>query len=58
MNKELLDKLILSDHDPDPEFIKFRDSLPATTWARKDLSAVRMGWEAHKALHCNQEPPK
>lgn len=34
---------------PDSEFRAFVDSLPQKHWAKYDLSAVRLGWEARKA---------
>lgn len=36
---------------PDPEFRYFVESMPDKHWARYDLSAVRLGWEAYKTLH-------
>ena len=33
---------------PDPEFQAFVDRMPDKHWARYDLSAVRLGWEARK----------
>lgn len=33
-----------------PEFRKFVEMLPDNYWAKYDLSAVRLGWEAYKAL--------
>ena len=32
----------------DKEFIEFRESIPDSHWARIDISAVRVGWEARK----------
>ncbi|HKI74988.1 MAG TPA: hypothetical protein VJ998_10105 [Pseudomonadales bacterium] len=34
----------------DAEFHAFVEKMPDTHWARYDLSAVRLGWEAAKAL--------
>ena len=34
----------------DPEFRAFVESMPDSHWAKYDLSAVRLGWEAHKRL--------
>lgn len=39
----------MSDDTRDLEFEAWRDSLPATHWARYDLSACRLGWEAARA---------
>lgn len=39
------DFLGTTDHD----FSAFVDSMPDKHWAKYDLSAVRLGWEAHKA---------
>lgn len=36
--------------EPDAEFEAMRDSLPASYWARYDLSAVRLGWHQRKQL--------
>jgi hypothetical protein len=36
---------------PDPEFRAFVESMPDKHWSKYDLSAVRLGWEAHKTLH-------
>lgn len=35
--------------EPDPEFDAWRDSLPDKHWAKYDLSACRLGWDAAKA---------
>lgn len=34
----------------DKEFRAFIEQMPDTHWAKYDLSAVRLGWEAHKVL--------
>ena len=33
------------------EFSEFVSKMPDTHWAKYDLSAVRLGWEAHKLLN-------
>ena len=40
--------------DPDPEFDAYVASLDKKHWARYDLSAVRLGWEAYKERHENR----
>jgi len=59
-NKETIDQLIAGDflYTRDPEFRAFVEQLPADLWAKKDLSAVRLGWEAYKKLHDNKEEGK
>lgn len=32
----------------DPDFRAFVESMPDSYWAKYDLSACRIGWEAHK----------
>lgn len=39
-----------------PEFDVWVASLPPTYWARYDLSAVRIGWEAAKTAEKDQQP--
>ena len=34
----------------DIEFKKFIEQLPDKCWVKYDLSAVRLGWEAHKIM--------
>lgn len=34
---------------PNPEFEAWAHSLPPTHWVKRDISAARMGWEAHQA---------
>ncbi len=41
-----LDALMKRLETPSPAFEAFRDSMPPNYWARYDLSAVRLGWEA------------
>ena len=43
------------DNKPDPEFEAFVKSLPQNHWARYDLSAVRLGWDAYKE-RCENAP--
>jgi len=35
-------------YQKDNEFTAFIDNLPAAYWSRYDISATRIGWEAHK----------
>ena len=35
--------------EPNPEFTAWTRTLPARSWARYDLSACRLGWEAARA---------
>lgn len=41
--------------DRDPYFRAYVEQMPDTHWAKYDLSAVRLGWEAHKVLHTNMQ---
>jgi hypothetical protein len=41
--------------EPNPEFEAWRDTLPATHWARYDLSACRLGWEAAIAVKTKKD---
>lgn len=41
--------------DRDPAFRDFVESLPDTHWAKYDLSAMRLGWEAYRVLHGVQD---
>lgn len=34
----------------DSDFDEFVNSMPTTHWAKYDLSAVRLGWEAYKSF--------
>lgn len=34
----------------DEEFSEFVSRMPEKHWSKNDLSAVRLGWEAHKQL--------
>ena len=36
---------------PDPDWQAFVDSLPDKYWAKYDLSALRLGWEAAKSRY-------
>jgi len=38
----------------DEEFRAFVNNMPDTHWAKYDLSAVRLGWEAYKLLMAYQ----
>lgn len=51
--REAHERLVRCDFlgDDDPGFRAFVESMPDKHWARYDLSAVRLGWEAHKTLH-------
>jgi hypothetical protein len=42
---------------PDADFERWRDGLPATHWARYDLSACRLGWDARAAFSSPPEEP-
>ena len=35
----------------DAKFYEFVEQMPNKHWSKYDLSAVRLGWEAHKLLH-------
>ena len=39
----------------DPEFDAWVKTLPEKTWAKTDLSACRLGWEAHKSAQMMRE---
>lgn len=47
--QDLIDGTFLS--TPDEEFRAFVAQMPEKHWAKYDLSAVRLGWEAHKRLN-------
>ena len=47
---EVLVKCQFLYEDRDAEYKKFIEQMPDTHWAKYDLSAVRLGWEAHKLL--------
>jgi hypothetical protein len=36
--------------EKDPDFDWYVSCLPASHWSKYDLSAVRQGWDAHKAF--------
>lgn len=40
---------------PNPEFRAWVASLPATYWARYDLSAARIGWEAARSFYSGSD---
>jgi len=44
----------------DPEFSRLVKYLPDTHWSKYDVSAARLGWEAHKAWvrHKDSTPPR
>lgn len=44
--QDLFDKGFLGIEDKD--FRSFVEQMPDTHWAKYDLSAVRLGWEAYK----------
>jgi hypothetical protein len=39
----------------DPLWAKFVETLPQKHWARYDIGATRLGWEAHKLLAAHEE---
>ena len=44
--------------EPDADFDWYVSCLPASHWSKYDLSAVRQGWDAHKAfIAANPEDP-
>lgn len=45
-----LDALMKRLETPSPAFEAFRDSMPPNYWARYDLTAVRLGWEAAQTV--------
>ena len=46
---KLVERTFLGDEDPG--FQAFVGRMPDSHWAKYDLSAVRLGWEAHKTLY-------
>ena len=42
---------------PDPDWQAFIDSLPDKYWAKYDLSALRLGWEAAKMRYSDGQIP-
>lgn len=42
--------------DNNPEFRAFVESVPDKHWSRYDLSAMRIGWEAHKEATTEIKP--
>lgn len=51
--QELIDCDFLGTEDA--AFTEFVRLLPKDHWSQYDLSAVRLGWEAHKKLSQNKE---
>jgi hypothetical protein len=45
-----IEELITRMMTTDPEFAAWAHSLPGKHWAKADISAARIGWEARKAL--------
>ena len=48
MNELTLAEILNCQFPDDPAFNAFVDTIPTTLWAKRDLSAVRMGWEAYR----------
>lgn len=48
MSEDELQQLMQKLGTPDQDWKEFKDSLPAKYWAKYDLSALRLGWEAAK----------
>ena len=55
ITKEQVHSLVMGEFlgTTEEEFETFVNQMPANHWAKKDLSAVRLGWEAHKLLEKN-----
>jgi len=49
-DEDIIERVIKPDTlmDRDPDFTELLDKFPPSFWARKDASAVRVGWELHR----------
>ena len=52
LEASVVERIVMCDFDKsnDTEFRDFVEQLPDKCWAKYDLSAVRLGWEAHKLM--------